>query len=477
MSKLPKSSLFKRTSDLITSSKEAHSSKRGFFSTTKLALFMVCMASALIVQQGCVVMEGRYSALPPGIWRAVLKIDPQFISPNPKGQPLPDKVNMTYDDVVPGEIPFNFEVVYDNDSTFHINIINGTERIPIDPENISFGRNRNRAQDTIRIEFPVFDSYISGAFAGDVIDGQWVVRNRENYSIPFIAKQGKPYRFTALQNKPIADLTGKWAATFGLKEEEPYPAIGNFKQEGNKLTGTFLTETGDYRFLEGTVQDDKFWLSCFDGAHAFLFEGKIVNENEMTGAFYSGKHYVSTWTATRDANAQLTSPDSLTYLLPGYDAFDFSFENPDGQTISLNDPAYEGKAKIVQILGTWCPNCRDETNFLVDYLKKNPTEDLAVIALSFERHRSKEKANSAIRRYKEKFGMNYEILLAGPSDKKEAAKALPMLNHILSYPTMIFLDRNNQVKRIHTGFYGPATEEYNRFVTEFDSFVKELIKE
>ncbi len=440
---------------------------------SKLPLFFVL---ATLIFSGCVVVDGTYPALPPGIWRASLKIDPEFVSLNPKGKPLPDKVNMQYEDVEPGVLPFNFEVIYDNDTTFHIEIINGEERINVPKDHITFGRSKDRARDTIRIDFPVFDSHISGSFAGGVIDGNWIVRNRDNYAIPFVAKQGKPYRFTPLKKEPATDLTGEWAVTFGLNEEEPYPAIGVFKQVGNHLTGTFKTETGDYRFLEGTVQEDKFWLSVFDGAHAFLFEGKILNDNELTGAFYSGKHYVTTWEGKRDANASLPSPDSLTYLLPGFESVNFSFENPDGKIISLDNPEYQGKAKIIQILGTWCPNCRDETSFLVDYFSKNKMEDVAVIALAFEKHKDREKANNAIRTYKEKFGMNYEMVLAGPSNKKEAAKALPMLNHILSYPTMIFLDRENQVKRIHTGFYGPATEEFQEFKVDFDKFVKDLTK-
>ncbi len=436
---------------------------------------LILLATA--IASGCVTVEGTYPALPPGIWRAELKINPAFISSNPKGKPLPDKVDMKFEDVEPGILPFNFEVVYDNDSLFHIEFINGEERIVVPPENISFGRSKERAQDTIRIEFPIFDSYIAGAFAGNTVEGSWVVQNRENYAIPFVATQGKPFRFTPLKKEPATDLSGKWETTFGLNEEKPYAAIGDFKQEGNKLTGTFMTETGDYRFLEGTVQEDKFWLSVFDGAHAFLFEGKILNDNELTGAFYSGKHYVTTWEAKRNEHATLASPDSLTYLLPGYETLSFSFENPDGKTVALDNPEYQGKAKIIQILGTWCPNCRDETNFLVDYLNKNKMDGLAVIALSFEKRRDKANANEIIRRYKEKFAMPYEIVYAGSSDKEEALKALPMLNHILSYPTMIFLDKNNKVKRIHTGFYGPATSEYAAFVEEFDEFVKGLVEE
>lgn len=435
---------------------------------------LILLALPLVLFEACITAENTFPSLPPGRWRAILKIENQYVTPNPKGKPLPDKVDMKYEEVTPGELPFNFDVVYDNDSTFHIEIINGEERFIVPAEDISFGRTRSRARDTIRIDFPIYSSFIRANYAGGVIEGEWVVTTRENYSIPFVAYHGKGYRFSTVKKEPVADLTGKWEATFGLDEEEPYPAIGEFKQEGNHLTGTFLTETGDYRFLEGTVLEDKFWLSCFDGSHAFLFEGKIINEDTLTGAFYSGKHYRTTWEAKRNENAQLTPPDSLTFLNPGYERFTFSFKNPEGKLISPDDPVYEGKVKIIQIMGTWCPNCRDETMFLVDYLKKEKPEDVAVIALAFEKHRDEAKAMQALRTYKERFNMPYEITLAGPADKDGAAKALPMLNQVLAYPTMIILDKNNRVRRIHTGFSGPATSEFASFKKEFMEFINEL---
>ncbi len=448
-----------------------------FKSDTMNKLSVLIFLIAIITASGCIVTDNTYSALPPGPWRAVLKLEPDFITPNPKGQPLPDKVDMKFADVNEDELPFNFEVIYDNDSTFHIEIINGEERIVVPAADIQFGRSKNRARDTIRIDFPIYDSYITGSFAGNIIEGSWVVTTRENYAIPFTATQGKDYRFTPLRKEPALDLSGKWACTFGLDEEEPYPAIAEFKQEGNRLTGTFQTETGDYRFLEGTVQEDKFYLSVFDGSHAFLFKGKILPDSTLTGAFFSGKHYQTTWEGHRDDSFKLASPDSLTYLLPGYDKLAFSFENPDGKVISPENPEYEGKVKVVQIMGTWCPNCRDETEFLIDYLKQKNPENMAVIALAFEKYNEPEKANNAIRTYKKHFGMNYEIVHAGSYKKEEAAKALPMLNRVLSYPTMIFLDKNNRVRKIHTGFYGPATSEYVSFTKEFDTFVTSLLNE
>ena len=165
----------------------------------------------------------------------------------------------------------------------------------------------------------------------------------------------------------------------------------------------------------------------------------------------------------------------MTYLKEGYDKLDFSFENINGETISLTDAKYNGKAKLIQIFGTWCPNCKDETKFLVDYFKQNPNPEIEVIGLAFEKHRDIDKAKAAVRRYKERLGMDYELLVAGYSDKKEAATALPMLNHILAYPTLIFLDKENKVKKIHTGFAGPATSKYKDFKVAFEETMQELV--
>ncbi|MBK9017964.1 MAG: TlpA family protein disulfide reductase [Saprospiraceae bacterium] len=445
---------------------------------SKIVLLLGLATFATLALHSCLVMEGSYLKLPPGPWRAALKLTPEFISPNPKGQPLPEKVNMKYADVNEYELPFTFEVVYDNDTTFHIEIINGDERIVVPATDIQFGRSKYRSQDTIRINFPVYESYITGAFMGNTIEGQWVVTTRENYAIPFIAKQGHDWRFTPLRKPPMLDLTGKWACTFGLEstdaEEKPYPAIGEFKQVGNHLTGTFLTETGDYRFLEGTVQADKFYLSCFDGAHAYLFHGKILPDSTLTGAFFSGKHYRTTWSGRRDAKFKLADADSLTFLKPGFEKVAFSFQTPDGKTISLDNPEYRGKAKIIQIMGTWCPNCRDETTFLVNYLKENNPQNLAVIALAFEKHADKPSADKAIRTYKQRLEMPYEVVYAGTNKKESAAKSLPMLKEVLAYPTLLFLDKNDRVVKIHTGFSGPATSEYASFKENFNKFVAEL---
>ena len=438
------------------------------------------LLAALTCCVSCFEFENPYSGIAPGPWRAVLFLEPKFITPNPKGKPLPEKLNLQFEEVSAGELPFVFDVVYDNDTEFHLVIYNGEERIETGP--VKIGRDIATGRDTLQVDFPVFDSKIKGFYEENMIEGKWIVNNRKRegdlpYEIPFLAKQGQNHRFTALRKAPKLDLSGKWEATFEIERDEPYKAIGEFSQEGNRLLGTFLTETGDYRFLEGTVQANKAYLSVFDGSHAFLFEAKIQDDSTLLGSFRSGIHYRTLWEARRNPDFELTPADELTFLREGHDQFEFSFINQSMDTVSLKDERYRNKVKVVQIMGTWCPNCRDETNFLKEYLQKYPDLELEVIALAFERHSEQDKAIEAIKRYRQHMEIDYEVLLAGGSSKDAAGKALPMLNHVLAFPSMVFIDKQDRVRKIHTGFQGPATSIYPKFLEDFDETVRTLTAE
>jgi thiol-disulfide isomerase/thioredoxin len=437
-----------------------------------LLLFFIAILS--LGYTSCIKIPDQYMGPPPGKWRATLNLDGIRRPLNKDAKPRA-KETLQFEDVTEGELPFTFDVVYDNPDKIHINIYNGDEVIKV--EDVVFGWERGTGNDTIIIDFPHYDSYITALFEENVIEGKYIVKTRENYAIPFVAKFGEGHRFSTLKKTPKIDVSGKWEVNFGIDTDEPYPAIGEFKQDGNHLLGTFITETGDYRFLEGTIQDDKIYLSCFDGSHAFLFEAKILEDETMTGIFRSGSHYQTSFNAKRNDKFQLENPEKMTFLKEGFDELSFSFPNESGVDVSLNDETFKGKYKIVQILGTWCPNCADETEFLTQYFKENPNENIEVIGLAFEKHKEKEKAFRAISRFKKRFDVDYPVLWAGSSNKELAGKALPMLNKVISYPTMIFLDKDNKVIKIHTGFYGPATSKYKEFEEDFDKFVQNLTKD
>jgi 7-cyano-7-deazaguanine synthase in queuosine biosynthesis len=117
----------------------------------------------------------------------------------------------------------------------------------------------------------------------------------------------------------------------------------------------------------------------------------------------------------------------------------------------------------------------DETNFLLDYLSKNKEKNISVVGLAFERYPEKEKVLPLLSSYKRRLKISYPVLWAGSYNKKEASKVLPMLNGITAFPTLLILDENNRVLKIHTGFNGPATSQYESFKRDFEESIEKVI--
>lgn len=365
-------------------------------------------------------------------------------------------------------LPFNFDLKNDK-GQLKIDIFNGDEIIKVDEIKLM--------KDSIRIQLPVFEGYVKGRFNDTVIDGEFIIESL-NRVVPFKATFGKQPRFKTTQ-EPLTDISGIWETEFSPNTSNSYLGKGVFTQNGNKVTGTFRTTTGDYRFLDGAIDGDIMKISAFDGAHAFLFTAKVT-DSTLKGTFYSGNHYQEPFMAVRNESFELPDADSLTFLKAGHEKFTFDFPDSDGRQISLEDDQFKNKAVIVQIMGTWCPNCLDESKFLVNYIEEHPELDIAVVALAFEYSKTEEKSFQRIDRLKKAIGIDYPVLLAqyGSSSKIKAHEKLPMLNHIISYPTTIYIDKKGEVKRIHTGFNGPATgEKYESFKKDFDAFVKKLASE
>jgi thiol-disulfide isomerase/thioredoxin len=432
------------------------------------------IAIVTFIFSGCLTTTNTYQKLAPGIWRGVIEIEKPIYPA--KDERKKETVLLVREQYTPGELPFNFTVNYTDDLHFYIEISNGTERIRCD--SIAYGWDKQTAHDTMNIYFPEYQSYIHADIRGNLMSGEWIVTTKDNYRIPFRAKSGQGHRFTTMQEKPKADLTGEWATLFGINEEKQEKAIGEFRQKDNHLEGTFRTETGDYRFLEGTVQGNKFSMSCFDGSHAFLFSGKIKGDS-LIGEFRSGTHYRTIWTAWRDPKFQLGNPDSLTLVNKNNQNIQLDFKTPEGKAIKYPSSDFDGKVRIFTVSGTWCPNCRDEQLFLKEYFEKNPemTSKVAVTVLSFERGTDLTKINNQLINYKKQLGIPFDIVYAGKATTAEAAKVLPVLNKVMAFPTMLILDKKGKVQRVHTGFDGPATSKYADFKRDFASLIDKLSKE
>lgn len=371
------------------------------------------------------------------------------------------------------EIPFNFEV---NDSLGkpYLDIINSTDRFRVNEI--------TRVGDSIHIQMPLFDSEIAGTLTDGKIDGVWVKHLADkDQTMTFYAQAHSPWRIKEKAKEPTANVDGKWMTTFISGDgKDTTIAVGEFHQDKSRVTGTFLTTTGDYRFLDGIVEGNHLSLSTFDGSHAYLFTADIKGDSTLNhGKFYSGFSSIDHFTAKKDSTAKLPDAYSLTFLKKGDKKISFSFPDLNHQMVSLSDARFKNKVVIIQMLGSWCPNCMDETAYLSKFYSKYKDKGVEIVGLAYERTKDFDRSKKNIERLKNRFDVKYPLLVTGYTNEKgEAAKSLPMLNNVVAFPTMIIIDKKGDVRKIHTGFSGPGTgKHYIEFGNEFEKLINDLIAE
>lgn len=365
------------------------------------------------------------------------------------------------------ELPVQLKVARDCSQAW---LENGAERVRIGE--VSCDGN------ALRLYFPAFNNTLDLHEEGETLTGTLtLVKLGREEIMPVTGQRDVAFRHSSAPTAQV-DVTGRWEVDFTADDGTATDAVAELDQKGSHLTGTFLTPSGDYRYLEGDVDGRRLNLSTFDGAHAYVFTAVVDPDGNMTGDFWSGTQSHERWVAIRNFDASLPDPYALTFLKGGYDSLEFTFPDLAGTPVSLADEKYRDKVVLVNLSGTWCPNCADETTFLSNYFRANRSRGLEIITLLYEHFEDFERAAERGKALKAQYEVDYDVLIAGVSDKTRAAETLPMLNRVLAFPTLIFIDRSGKVRRIHTGFTGPGTgAHYGEFVTNFEQTMDELLNE
>jgi thiol-disulfide isomerase/thioredoxin len=297
----------------------------------------------------------------------------------------------------------------------------------------------------------------------------------------FTAIPNNPVRFESVQGRYKYMVTGRWAVTITRPNGESRPAVAEFVQKGNLLTGTFLTPSGDYRYLEGIVTGNLLQLSVFDGAHTFLFSATVDSSDRISnGIFYSGYNGKETWTAVKDPTAELPDVGSTPQLREGEERISFAFQDIDRNIVSTDDERFRNKVIVVQLMGSWCPNCLDETKFLNEYYIKNKNRGVEIIALAYENSTDVERSRNSLLKFQKRFNVQYPMLITGVwvNDSLRTEKTLPQITPIKVFPTSLFIGKDGKVKYIRAGFFGPgAGEHFELYKKEFYATIEHLLKE
>jgi thiol-disulfide isomerase/thioredoxin len=371
------------------------------------------------------------------------------------------------------DIPFNFEI-YDSLGVKQMAFLNGKERLNINEI--------AETADSVFIKTPLYESEIRAVKTANGLRGKWIKHlPNKTISMPFMAESNQSFRFVKEENSGVTNMTGRWSVQFYKNNgSDTTFAVGEFEQSGNQVNGSFLTTTGDYRFLSGVVDNKTFMVSAFSGSSPVLFTGDLTDGSDIIkGKMYAVPSSVMSWSARRDEDAMLPDAYKIAGLKPGNDRITFSFQDLDGNKVSLSDDRFKDKVVVVQFLGSWCPNCMDETAFLAPFYDKYKNKGLEIIGLAYERYKETDRAKAAVLNLKKRFKVNYPILLTGyTNDKGQVEESIPALDNFSAFPTTIIIKKDGTVDKIHTGFSGPATgKHYTEFTQEFEKEINKLLAE
>jgi thiol-disulfide isomerase/thioredoxin len=363
-------------------------------------------------------------------------------------EPSPNRLVFALNDSVQANFPIAI-----SDSGWVVN--NGGEAIQLDQV----------ASDTYHV--PVFNGTLTleSSSVGYWTDSLRPKTGNGAYRVPFTLTD-------ATTTTAIQPISGCWDVWFGASSAEQAGTTDaqlDLRSDNGQVEGTMRTPTGDYRYLAGHFDGEKLVLQTFDGAHLFYFSAAFTDDQWTNGHFYSGNHYHTTWSAAPSepwdssvALAQLNSPtDSLFVRLVDAEG------NPYNRTLVPT----EGRVTVLDVLGTWCPNCMDEVRLLTAL----PMEHVDQLSVAFERPDSAAEAYERLEAFRSEMGMDWDVVLGGKASKQVAADAFPFLDRIISFPTTLFIQHDGTV-HVHSGFNGPATgAAYQKEIAAFQRYSEPVI--
>ena len=320
-------------------------------------------------------------------------------------------------------------------------------------------------EDTLHGTFPVFASDLWLVASADGFKGEYYRTDANNYRLPL---ELVPGRMTFEQSP--SEFPSQYAITRYIGDQEK-PALLQLSKKDGVLVGTIATSTGDSRFMTGYEVEGGFELMGFDGRFIYKVSAKVT-DGTIEGHVWAGMTGYYTFSGTSDESAVLENPEEMSKLRDDYTHIEWHLPGLNGDTVHFDSRTIT-KPTILAIQGSWCPNCMDEGRVLDQYYREFEGA-IDVFGLSYEYSGTLEKATAAVQKMERDLGTSFPMVIATYGPKQDRNAVLP-LEQIRSYPTSIMLDHEGNVVKIHTGFYGPSTKEYEAYVKETREELEALV--
>lgn len=366
-------------------------------------------------------------------------------------------------DLAGGPLRFGLEIAREGQG-LRAKMCNAGECVPAGPVRI--------AGDSIVIDLTDYAATIAVRRSGDSLVGAYSnVGSRGPRVIPFRASRGT---WPASPLPP--GLAGQWDATL-VTDGRASPRLFVFSNGSHGAEAAVISNTGDYGRFRGESAGDSTAFSHFDGTFVYMFTARLEGDT-LRGTFHAGLRTQTPFTAVRSTGRGHLRPPTEVTRADTTEPFRFAFPDLAGRLVTQDDPRFRDKVVIVDVFGTWCATCHYAAPILEGFQREYGPRGLAVVGLAYEVTGDTAVDGVLVRRYREKFGLTFPLLLAGIGTAEMAAPTLPQLHGFTAFPTTIFLGRDGRVRRVHAGFYGPATGEmHRRQVAEFRAVIETLLQE
>jgi thiol-disulfide isomerase/thioredoxin len=320
----------------------------------------------------------------------------------------------------------------------------------------------------LTLHFAHYAVTFHGQIVGDQLTGNYSA-DSGRFSYPLTLRPA-PKEAVVHSAANVPSIDGTWIIpTESPKGEHAWRLV--IRQNGGDVSATILRVDGDTGTLHGSYQDGRFIVSHFQEVRPAMLEITPERDNTLTLKFFSthvnappGTPFVL-WHAVRPSQVASTpQPDDFaahTVVRDPRQPFPFSGKDLDGKLVTNLDPRFRGKVVLVNITGSWCPNCHDEAPFLAELYSKYHAQGLEIVALDFEEPEqitNLTRLHAFIERYK----LDYTFLIAGVP--AELNQKLPQVENLNAWPTTFFLNRQGLVHRVETGFPSSGSTEYHRDV-------------
>lgn len=370
-------------------------------------------------------------------------------------------------------VPFPFEISVHGDAATGW-FFNGKERVISSSGSFENGH--------LRLEFPTYARRLEATLAPDgTLSGAYLPTTPKATASPY-AFQARPAQPPPADPHPPR-ISGQWLIPTdrGKQGEKAWRFL--VRQSGARVSAVMLRVDGDGGQLTGTWQGGRLLLSHFDGARPSVLEVSPAEDGTLKVLVHDrhGKDKDLSLTAYRADTAQArglpsaADPAQHTRMKDPNEPFRFSFPDLQGHLVSNTDSRFQGKVLVLDIGGSWCPNCHDEAPFLEELYRKYHRQGLEIVTLSFEE--AEQLVNpTRLRAFIEHYHIHYTVLVAGTTD--ELHDKVPQAQGLDAYPTTFFIGRDGRVRAVHAGFAAATTGEFNRRLRQdFTQTIEQLLAE